>query len=115
MEEALNKLYSLRKQWEIKWNNAVFKQVKEIENLEQYSKEVDKINHILIGINLAINELGGGDLLVEQSDTCTEWCSNCESEVELPYVFKAHKCPNCNERILPCAQCFISDCQYCPL
>lgn len=112
MKEALNKLYSLRKQWEIKRNSAVNKQVR---GIVKYSKEVDKIDHILIGINLTINELGGGDLLVEQSDTCTEWCPNCESEVELPYEFKTHKCPNCNERILPCAQCFISNCQYCPL
>lgn len=48
-------------------------------------------------------------------NTVTEWCSNCECEVELPYDFKRQKCPNCKEEILPCAQCESQDCSNCPL
>lgn len=37
-------------------------------------------------------------------ETVTEWCSNCEHEVELTRERKWHDCPNCNEPIAPCAQ-----------
>lgn len=44
-----------------------------------------------------------------------EWCPNCGVEVKLPEIFKPHECPNCKERILPCAQCESQDCVNCPL
>lgn len=37
-------------------------------------------------------------------NTVTEWCSSCESEVELPRGNKWYTCPECNEDIAPCNQ-----------
>lgn len=48
-------------------------------------------------------------------ETEAEWCPNCGAEVELPRIFKPHTCPNCQERILPCAQCEEQNCIECPL
>lgn len=48
-------------------------------------------------------------------ETVAEWCPNCTAEVELPYQFKVHICPVCQEEILPCAQCLEESCRNCPL
>ena len=45
----------------------------------------------------------------------TEWCPHCEDEVELEEKFERQECPNCKEKILPCAQCVIYECSRCPL
>jgi predicted RNA-binding Zn-ribbon protein involved in translation (DUF1610 family) len=47
--------------------------------------------------------------------TVSEWCSKCESEVELKAEFKGQICPNCKKSILPCAQCENQNCGDCPL
>lgn len=44
-----------------------------------------------------------------------EWCSICDHEVKLPELFQVHKCPNCHESMLPCAQCIERECNNCPL
>jgi hypothetical protein len=51
----------------------------------------------------------------EADETIAEWCSNCCAEVELPARFEEHICPNCHEKILPCAQCVSQECGKCPL
>lgn len=61
---------------------------------------------------------GTGDMGQESKEvveTVSEWCSNCGVEVELPYIFQSHICPNCNISILPCAQCETQACKNCPL
>ena len=42
-------------------------------------------------------------------ETCTEWCSHCDTEVELPYGRQYYECPSCAEMIAPCAQFSHSD------
>lgn len=34
----------------------------------------------------------------------TEWCSNCDIEVDIPKDTPS-TCPNCNRTILPCSAC----------
>ena len=41
---------------------------------------------------------------MKNKNTCTEWCSHCEKEVELPYGRRYYNCPNCDEVIAPCNQ-----------
>lgn len=53
--------------------------------------------------------------VLDEEETVAEWCSNCTVEVELPIKFESHICPNCQERILPCAQCETQDCGSCVL
>jgi hypothetical protein len=45
----------------------------------------------------------------------SEWCPLCQAEVELPRIFKPHTCTNCQEKIIPCAQCEDQNCSECPL
>lgn len=47
-------------------------------------------------------------------NTVTEWCSNCDKEVELQIEFQIQKC-TCGKDILPCAQCTSMKCENCPL
>lgn len=49
------------------------------------------------------------------NNTVTEWCSACEGEVELSREFKEQICPECQNKILPCAQCELQNCSDCPL
>ena len=46
-----------------------------------------------------------------------ELCSCCNTEVKLYAAFESQNCPNCGERILPCAlcDCDVVDCTKCPL
>lgn len=49
--------------------------------------------------------------------TTTEWCSECDTEVEIKANFQtAQVCPNCGKPIRPCSMCFMDSdsCQYCP-
>lgn len=50
-------------------------------------------------------------------ETITEYCPDCDTEVELKTVFSVQVCPNCGELILPCALCDHDkcDCANCPL
>lgn len=52
-----------------------------------------------------------------KTDHCDEWCPECEAEVELPWEFKVHICPNCGRPILPCSICEMGvyECSDCPL
>ena len=42
------------------------------------------------------------------SKMCDEWCSHCESDVEIP-ADRISNCPVCNEEIVPCSACVSSD------
>lgn len=57
----------------------------------------------------------GAGITITEEMTVSEWCPNCCAEVELPAIFKAHKCPNCQEKIIPCAQCETQNCGSCPI
>lgn len=51
-------------------------------------------------------------------DKIFDWCGSCESEIELDAVLKEQICPNCGERVVPCASMcsIICDCpKNCPL
>lgn len=47
--------------------------------------------------------------------TISEWCSNCQHEVELVNEFEKQQCLICKKEILPCAQCESQNCSKCPL
>lgn len=49
--------------------------------------------------------------------TTTEWCHECEEEVEIKANFRSIQfCPNCGKPIKPCSMCFMDcdSCKYCP-
>jgi hypothetical protein len=48
-------------------------------------------------------------------ETVSEWCSNCQNEVELERKFQRQICPICKIEIFPCAQCTEDGCSECPL
>lgn len=52
-----------------------------------------------------------------KNDSITEYCPDCETEVELKYTFSVQVCPHCGELIIPCALCDHDrcDCANCPL
>lgn len=48
-------------------------------------------------------------------ETTVEWCSHCDTEVELKTEIVRQKCPSCGEEILPCSVCTVNyDCNNCP-
>ncbi len=42
---------------------------------------------------------------VHVKSTITEWCSNCEGEVEIKNIPEKQICPECGESIWPCSLC----------
>ncbi len=48
-----------------------------------------------------------GFMLYQSKDerTITEWCPNCEGEVEILNTPEKQICPECNENISPCSLC----------
>ena len=49
------------------------------------------------------------------SEKTTEWCPECENEVELDAEMKVQTCPSCGLAILPCSICDTRPCSKCPL
>jgi len=49
------------------------------------------------------------------SETTTEWCPECECEVELEMTLKMQVCPSCGKPIAPCSICKECNCSHCPL
>lgn len=49
--------------------------------------------------------------------TTTEWCSNCQHEVELSTEMVKQVCPECGVDILPCSMCDMdaNPCRNCPI
>jgi DNA-binding Xre family transcriptional regulator len=52
----------------------------------------------------------------KDNNTCIEWCSSCQSEVEIP-IGRASQCPHCGAIIKPCSQCDMDkvQCDSCAL
>lgn len=48
-------------------------------------------------------------------DYCTEWCAECDEEVELETKFEMQVCPNCGKPIAPCNLCGGHCITPCPL
>ena len=48
--------------------------------------------------------------VIKFSPTATEWCPNCDTEVELSY--STQQCPNCGVVITCCSMCNIGDIPY---
>lgn len=54
------------------------------------------------------------ELSYPKDKTTTEWCPNCEHEIELENVFMVQICPSCGKKIKPCNLCI--ECKStCPL
>ena len=51
---------------------------------------------------------------IKPTGLTTEWCFNCDSDVELKNEFVMQECPSCKEQLKPCSICETRVCSFCP-
>ncbi|MGL5642125.1 MAG: hypothetical protein ACRDDM_07650 [Paraclostridium sp.] len=54
---------------------------------------------------------------VKKYETCTQYCTSCECEVELENIHSVQNCPHCENEVYPCSLCDMdsvkcSECQF---